>query len=107
MTTNKTLRLTLATTLRSVGVLSKLRYVLSSTTLRNSMFSMVHPYLLHGTADCGNTFDKNLKRLIAFQNRAIKILVEGKRRDHATQYYKQPQILKLKDLHVYEVVLMY
>jgi len=35
------------------------------------------------------------------QYKAVKIVAEGRWRDHATPYYKQLQILKLKDFYVH------
>ena len=41
--------------------------------------------------------------LILVQNKAVKIVASGQRQDHVTPSYHRLQILKLKDLYVYEV----
>ena len=64
---------------------------------------MVHSQLLHGIVIWGNTHDNHLKRLIIFQNKAVKIVAGGQRNDHVTPFYHRLQILKLKDLYKYEV----
>jgi len=77
--------------------------VLPSTALRNLYYSLIHPHLQQGITIWINTYDKYLKRLIELQNKALKIVAGGRWHDHATPYYKQLQILKLKDLYVHEV----
>ena len=79
---------------RSVGDLSKLRYVLG---LRNLYLNTIDPHLLYGKAAWGNIFDNNLKILTVLQNKVIKILSWRKWQDFAAQYYKQLRILKMKD----------
>ena len=44
-----------------------------------------------------------MKRLVIFQNKALKIVAGGQRHDHVTPFYHRLQILKLKDLYKYEV----
>ena len=67
---------------------------------------MVHPHLLYGITIWRNTTDKNLKRLISLQNKAIKIISQGNRWDHITPLYNKLQTLKLKDLYTHEVAKM-
>ena len=58
---------------------------------------------LYGIVIWGSTHDNHLKRLIIFQNKAVKIVAGGQRHDHVTPFYHRLQILKLKDLYKYEV----
>ena len=44
-----------------------------------------------------------MKRLIIFQNKAVKIVAGGQRHDQVTPFYHRLQILKLKDLYKYGV----
>ena len=64
---------------------------------------MIHSHLLYGIVIWGNTYDNHLKRLIVFQNKAVKVVAGGQRYDHVTPVYHLLQILKLKDLYEYEV----
>jgi len=76
--------------------------VLPTTALRNLYYSLIHSHLLQGITIWGNTYDKYVKRLIMLQNKAVKIVAGGRWCDHATPYYRQLQILTLKDLYVHE-----
>ena len=38
-----------------------------------------------------------------FQNEAVKIVAGGRRQNHVTPFYRRLQILKVKNLHVFEV----
>ena len=64
---------------------------------------MIDPHSLYGVTIWRNTTDKNLKRLITLQNKAIKIIALGKRWCHITPLYNKLPILKLKDLYTHEV----
>ena len=66
-------------------------------------YSMVHSHLLYGIVIWGNTYDNYLKRLIILQNKAVTIVTGRQRQNHVTPFYHQLQILKRKDLYVYEV----
>ena len=83
--------------------MSKLWNILPFTALRKLYCSMVHSHLLYGIVIWGNAYDNHLKRLIIFQNEAVKILAGGQQHDHVSPFYHLLQILKLKDLHKYEV----
>ena len=59
-------------------------------------------HLLYCIVILGNTYDNHLQRLIILQNKAVKIVSGGQRKDHVTPFYCRSQILKPKDLYVYE-----
>ena len=85
---------------RSVGILSKLRKILSFTALRKLYYSVVHCRSLYGFVLWGYTYDNHLKRVIILQNKAVKIVAGGQRQDHVTPFYHRFQILKLKNLYL-------
>ena len=56
---------------RSVGILSKLRFLLPSSTLLQLYYALVHPHLLYGLLLWGCTFRSYLFKLQSFQNKAV------------------------------------
>ena len=66
---------------------------------------MVHFHLLYGIVIWGNTYDNHLKRLIILQNKVVKTVAGGQRREHVTPFYHRLQILKLKDSYVLYIML--
>ena len=93
---------------KSLGVLCKLHHILPIPALRNFYYSMIHSHLLYGITVWRNAFDKYLKRLATFQNKAVKLISGAQWRDHVTPSYLKLQILKLNGLYLYEVAkLMY
>ena len=64
---------------RSVGILSKLRFLFPSSTLLLLYFTLIHPHLLYGLPLWGCTFGSYLKKLQSLQNKAIRIILNTSR----------------------------
>ena len=72
---------------RSVGILSKLRYLFLSSALLLLFHSLTHPHLLYGLPLWGNA--NQSYRLQRLQNKAIRIITDSKSRMSTNpQYYK-------------------
>ena len=87
---------------RSVGILSKLRFLFPSSTLL--YFTLIHPHLLYGLPLLGCTFGSYLKKLQSLQNTAIRIISNTSRRSSITKQYHNLGVLKIIDLYTCEVV---
>ena len=93
---------------RSVGVLAKLSYYLSCNTLIILYYSLVHTHLHYALPLWGATYKSYLIKLKRLQNKAIRIISKTKIRGKITQQYYKYEILKLEDLHNFEIAkLMY
>ena len=88
---------------RSVGILSKLRFLFPSSTLLLLYFRFIHPHLLYGLPLWGFTFGSCLKKLQSLQNKAIRIISNTNRRSSITKQYHNLGVLKIIDLYTYEV----
>ena len=87
---------------RSVGIISKLRFLFPSSTLLLLYFTLIHPHLLYGLPLWGCTFGSYLKKLRSLQ-KAIRIISNTSRRSSITKQYHNLGILKIIDLYTYEV----
>ena len=69
---------------RLVGILSKLKHFLPSSSLLNLYCAFIHPHLLYGLSIWGCTHKSYLSKLQTLQKKAVKIIGGGKYMDHAT-----------------------
>ena len=88
---------------RSVGILSKLRFLFPSSTLLLLYFTLVHTHLFYGLPLWGCTFGSYLKKLQSLQNKAIRNISNTSRRSSITKQYHNLGVLKIIDLYKYEV----
>ena len=70
---------------RSVGILSKLRYLFPSSALLLLYYSLIHPHLLFSLPLWGNANQSYLNRLQRLQNKAIRIITDSKLRMSSNQ----------------------
>ena len=89
--------------LRTIGILSKLRFFLNSSTLLLLHNSFVHSHLIFGIHLWGSTSQSHLSKLQNLQNKAIRIITNIKRKSPITPQFYKLRILKIKDLHAYEI----
>ena len=88
---------------RSVGVISRLRYFLPSSTLINLYYSLIHSHLLYGLPVWASTYKTYLTKIRVLQNKAISIISETTYKERISPYYYKLQILKLDDLYQFEL----
>ena len=86
-----------------MGILSKLKNFLPSTSLLKLYYAFIQPHLLYGLSIWGYTHKSYLSKLQTLQNKAVKIIDSGKYMDHATPFYSKLKILKIPELYKYEV----
>ena len=51
---------------RSIGILSKLRYFVSSNTLRNLYYALIYPFLTYALMEWGCTYSSTLQSLFIY-----------------------------------------
>ena len=81
---------------RSVGTLSKLRFLFPSSTLLLLYYALVHPHLVYGLPIWGSTFETYLSKLQTLQNKAIRIITNS---DLRTPKHRNLKILKITELY--------
>ena len=87
---------------RSVGILSKVRFLFPSFTLL-LYFALVHPHLLFGIVLWGSTCSSYQSKLQILQNKAIRIISNCNRRTSITPFYHKLGILKIPELYKFEI----
>ena len=83
---------------KCIGILSKLRYYLDRTILKQLFYAFLYPYLTYGLVVWGNKYHTNIYPIIILQKRAIRIMTHSKFDDHTSPLFKSLNILKFSDL---------
>ena len=83
---------------RSLGILFKTKQYLNTSTLIQLYYSTFHAYLSYGLIIWGSTFKSYLNKLSSLQNKAVRIVCNGRWADHVSIHYKNLRIPKLTDL---------
>ena len=88
---------------RTVEIISKIRYYLLEKALLIVYYAQIHFYLLYSLIIWESTFPIYFKKLTTLQNNAVKCIGAAKFCHSALPYYNRGNILKLTDLHKFEV----
>ena len=88
---------------RSVGILSKVRFLFPTSTLLLLYFALIHPHLLFGIVLWGSTCSSYQSKLQILQNKAIRIISNCNRRTLITPFYHKLGILKIPELYKFEI----
>ena len=71
----------------AISILSKLRYLLPSSTLLLLYHALVQPHILHALPLWGSFFSSYLNKMQCLQNKAIRVIAKAKFRDSVTPLY--------------------
>ena len=93
---------------RSIGILSKLRYFLSTKTLLNLYYALVEPFLNYCIIAWGNTYQTTLQPLFILQKKALRIITFSSYNEHSSPLFKDLNVVKLSDIITFQLaVFMY
>lgn len=90
---------------KGIGILYKLRGTIPLSALRSIYFALVHPHLVYGIEVYFNAANVYRDRLFLLQKRAIRAINNLSYDDHTNDYFYRNKILKLHDLHRYQICL--
>ena len=88
---------------RSIGILSKMRYLVTLDVLISPYYTLIYPFLIYGLVVWGNTYPTNIKPLFILQKRTIRIITFSKFDEHSSQLFKLANILNFFDLVTFYV----
>ena len=95
----KYLRVTLDSELkikRSIRILSKLRYYINLSTLKNLYYPPIYSFLIYGILVWGYTYQATLHLLVILQKRMIRIITFTDYYEHTSPLFKSLNILKIR-----------
>ena len=82
---------------RAAGMLAKIRHYVSSETLRNIYFAIFHSILTYGAQIWGQTTNKNIKRVILIQKKALRIINFADFNAPTSKLFSDSKVVKFKD----------
>ena len=88
---------------RSVGILNKLKYFLSSSALLKLYYAFIHSHFNYGLAVWGSTYPTYLNKLKLLQNKAICIVTSSQMSTSSKPLYIISNILPLPKLFEFEI----
>ena len=83
---------------RSVGVLSKAKYLVDYDSMKILYFALVLPYLSYCSEIWGNNYKSSIHSLFLLQKRAIRIIHKVGYREHTNTLFCRSKIMKHKEL---------
>jgi hypothetical protein len=88
---------------RKLGMLSKIKNIVSQKTLKMVYNCFVQPHLIYGIQLWGATFEKGLTRVKKLQKKAIRLLTSARKMDHSEPCLKGLGILKVELVDIYKL----
>ena len=85
---------------KSIGMIHKSSFYLSSYSLRVLYYSLVYPYFFYCNIVWASTYKTNLVRLVKLQKRVVRIIDKSHFNAHSDPIFKKHGILKFHDLNL-------
>ena len=86
-----------------VGIIAKLRTVLTKDAMKTLYYSLAHPHLLYGLPFWGYVNKVSFDKIFRAQKSLIRLISNSTRFSHTEPLFKELNILKLCDLKKLEV----
>ena len=88
---------------KSVGIIRKSSFYLSTKSLRTLYFSLVYPYFFYCNLAWASTYRTKLSRLVILQKRAVRTIAKTHFHAHTDPIFKNLGILKFHDIHLLQL----
>ena len=85
---------------KSIGIIHKSRFFLSTQSLRTLYNSMILPYLYYCNLAWGGTYKTDLQRIVILQKRALRIVNNSTYDANTSPIFKELKLLKFHDIHL-------
>ena len=82
---------------KAIGLLSKIKHFVTSSTLKHLYHSLFNSHLVYGCILWKTATDVQLNRVRTLQKRAIRTITHSRYNDHTSQHFRNLKILKLND----------
>ena len=85
---------------KSIGIIFRSSFYLSTPSLRMLYNAMILPYLNYCDLVWGSTYKTNLQRIVILQERVIRIANKSYYNAHTEPIFKKLNLLKFQDIHL-------
>ena len=83
---------------KNLGILNKLRYYVSVSSLRQLYYNLIYPYISYGLASWGAACQTRLQTVRTKQNKCIRSIFFASQRENASIYYKLLELHNLDNI---------
>lgn len=87
---------------KSLGILHKIKHLLTTATLLTLYYSLFYPYLQYCNVVWGMANKTTSKSLITLQKRIIRVICKANWYDHTSPLFRSLKILKVHDIYKLE-----
>ena len=88
---------------KSIGIIHKSSFFLSTQSLRTLYNSTILPYLYYCNLAWGGTYKANLQRIVILQKRALRIVNNSTYDANTSPIFKELKLLKFRDIHSFQL----
>ena len=88
---------------KSIGIIRKSNFYLSTNSLRTLYFSLVYPYFFYCNLVWASTYKSNLVRLEILQKRVVRTIAKTHFYAHTDPIFRNLGILKFHDMHLLQL----
>ena len=88
---------------KSIGIIHKSRFFLSTQSLRTLYNSMILPYLYYCNLAWGGTYKTDLQRIVILQKRALRIVNNSTYDANTSPIFKELKLLKFHDIYLFQL----
>ena len=92
---------------KSIGIIHKSRFFLSTHSLPTLYNSMILPYLYYFNLAWGGTYKTNLQRIVILQKRVLRIVNDSTYDANTGPIFKKRKLLKFRDIHLFQFKFFY
>ena len=86
---------------KTIGIISKSRFFLSSKSLLSLHYSLVYPYLNYCNIVWASTYPCNLNRLFLLQKRMVRIICGAEHLAHSAPLFHKLNILDIFNINAF------
>ena len=91
---------------RAIFAIKQCNKLLPKESMRTLYFALIHPHIQYSIIAWGNASPSVLRRTVLLQKRAIRLINKAAYNSHTEPLFKQSNILKLTDLHKYQLAML-
>ena len=88
---------------KSIGILYKSSFCLSTAALRILYYSLIYPYLIYCVSVWGSTYNSNIKKIVTLQKKAIRIVAKVSFDSHTDPIFRELEVLKFNDIVLFHL----
>ena len=88
---------------KSIGIIFRSRFFLSSTTKLTLYYTLIYPYIVYCNCAWSSTYVSNLNRIYYLQKRAVRAITNSDYRAHSAPLFSKLGILDIFQVNTFEI----